>query len=54
MVSPIQGYNKISVGFFFTEAIAARDALNGRWFGGRMVKAELYDKHLFDSNDLSG
>ncbi|CAG0888393.1 unnamed protein product [Darwinula stevensoni] len=36
------------------EAEKARDALNGRYFGGRLVKAELYDQVLFDHNDLSG
>lgn len=36
------------------EMEAARDALNGRYFGGRVVKAELYDQALFDHGDLSG
>ncbi|XP_014255066.1 poly(U)-binding-splicing factor half pint isoform X2 [Cimex lectularius] len=36
------------------EAESARDALNGRYFGGRLVKAELYDQALFDHNDFSG
>ncbi|XP_073997095.1 poly(U)-binding-splicing factor hfp isoform X2 [Rhodnius prolixus] len=36
------------------EAEDARDALNGRYFGGRLVKAELYDQSLFDHNDFSG
>lgn len=36
------------------EAEAARDALNGRFFGGRLVKAELYDQTLFDHSDFSG
>ncbi|CAG2101768.1 unnamed protein product [Medioppia subpectinata] len=36
------------------EAIKGRDALNGRFFGGRIVKAELYDQILYDDNDLSG
>lgn len=35
------------------ETEAARDALNGRYFGGRVVKAELYDQALFDHGDLS-
>lgn len=35
------------------EAEAARDALNGRFFGGRLVKAELYDQALFDHSDFS-
>lgn len=29
-------------------------ALNGRYFGGRVVQAEKYDQDLFDANDLSG
>lgn len=32
----------------------AINALNGRYFGGRIVKAELYDQSSFDANDLSG
>lgn len=36
------------------ETEAARDALNGRYFGGRVVKAEMYDQALFDHGDLSG
>uniref|UniRef100_A0A8D8QBS9 Poly(U)-binding-splicing factor half pint n=1 Tax=Cacopsylla melanoneura TaxID=428564 RepID=A0A8D8QBS9_9HEMI len=36
------------------EAEYARDALNGRFFAGRMVRAELYDQALFDHNDFSG
>ncbi|XP_071443172.1 poly(U)-binding-splicing factor half pint isoform X3 [Hetaerina americana] len=36
------------------EAESARDALNGRYFGGRLVKAELYDQALFDHSDFSG
>ncbi|XP_048506043.1 poly(U)-binding-splicing factor half pint isoform X3 [Athalia rosae] len=37
-----------------TEAERARDSLNGRYFGGRLVKGELYDQALFDNNDFSG
>lgn len=37
-----------------SEAESARDALNGRYFGGRLVKGELYDQALFDHNDFSG
>ncbi|XP_025095071.1 poly(U)-binding-splicing factor half pint-like isoform X1 [Pomacea canaliculata] len=29
-------------------------ALNGRFFGGRMLTAEKYDQEMFNSNDLSG
>lgn len=36
------------------EACSARDALNGRFFGGRIVKAELYDQTLYEAKDLSG
>ncbi|XP_069163984.1 poly(U)-binding-splicing factor half pint isoform X12 [Procambarus clarkii] len=36
------------------ESTAAQDALNGRYFGGRLVKAELYDQNMYNHNDLSG
>ncbi len=36
------------------ETEKAKDALNGRYFGGRLVRAELYDQALFDHGDLSG
>lgn len=36
------------------ESAKARDSLNGRYFGGRIVKAELYDQTLYEANDLSG
>lgn len=36
------------------EAAAAAGALNGRYFGGRTVRAALYDQDLFDHGDLSG
>ncbi|XP_063930730.1 poly(U)-binding-splicing factor half pint isoform X2 [Zophobas morio] len=46
---------KIFVEFSETpEAEKARDALNGRYFGGRMVQASLYDQTLFDHSDFSG
>ncbi len=32
----------------------AKEALNGRFFGGRRVVAEVYDQDLYDHNDLSG
>lgn len=38
----------------FPDAIKARDGLNNRFFGGRIVKAEIYDQTLYDENDLSG
>nr|CAD7393720.1 unnamed protein product [Timema cristinae] len=37
-----------------SEAEKARDSLNGRYFGGRLVKGELYDQALFDHSDFSG
>ncbi|KAJ8667242.1 hypothetical protein QAD02_008904 [Eretmocerus hayati] len=37
-----------------SEAETARDSLNGRYFGGRLVKGELYDQALYDNNDFSG
>lgn len=40
----------------FSQSVAterSRDALNGRYFGGRLVKAEIYDQALFDHGDLS-
>ncbi|XP_030380406.1 poly(U)-binding-splicing factor half pint isoform X2 [Scaptodrosophila lebanonensis] len=36
------------------EAVRGKDALHGRFFGGRRVVAELYDQALFDQGDLSG
>ncbi|XP_028026587.1 poly(U)-binding-splicing factor half pint [Bombyx mandarina] len=36
------------------EASATAGALNGRYFGGRTVRAALYDQDLFDHGDLSG
>lgn len=36
------------------ETEKAKEALNGRYFGGRLVRAELYDQALFDHGDLSG
>lgn len=32
----------------------ARDSLNGRYFAGRLVRAEMYDQVLFDHQDYSG
>lgn len=40
--------------YVIIEAEMAKDALNGRYFGGRMVKAALYDQTLFDHSDFSG
>ena len=36
------------------EVDAAIAVLNGRFFGGRTVKAEVYDQALYDHGDLSG
>jgi len=36
------------------EAERAAETLNVRWFGGRMVKAELYDLAAYQAEDLSG
>lgn len=30
------------------------EALNGRYFDGRVVRAEGYDQNLYDAQDLSG
>jgi len=41
----------------FKEAKAAKTAkgaLNGRFFGGRIVVCEIYDQDLYDHNDFSG
>jgi len=46
---------KIFVEFSMSsEADKASSALNGRFFAGRLVKAESYDQALFDHNDFSG
>ncbi|XP_064098800.1 poly(U)-binding-splicing factor half pint-like isoform X2 [Macrobrachium nipponense] len=37
-----------------SESVKAQEALNGRYFGGRLVKAELYDQNMYNHNDLSG
>ncbi|CAF0785665.1 unnamed protein product [Adineta steineri] len=36
------------------EAEKTAESLNGRWFGGRMIKAELYDQATYQAEDLSG
>ena len=46
--------------FFFpfflcvSEVEKAIAALNGRFFGGRVLTAEKYDPEMFHANDLSG
>ncbi|XP_071947671.1 poly(U)-binding-splicing factor PUF60-like isoform X2 [Antedon mediterranea] len=35
------------------EATSAVDNLNGRWFGGRMVRAEIFEKDKFEAGDFS-
>ncbi|XP_055384665.1 poly(U)-binding-splicing factor half pint isoform X4 [Condylostylus longicornis] len=37
-----------------TEATRAKDALHGRYFGGRRVVSQLYDQALFEHGDFSG
>ncbi|RMX47423.1 hypothetical protein pdam_00002155 [Pocillopora damicornis] len=37
-----------------SETEKAANALNGRWFGGRVIKAEGYDELKFGAGDLSG
>lgn len=36
------------------EAEKSAESLNGRWFGGRVVRAELYDQVAYQAEDLSG
>lgn len=36
-----------------SEAEAAISSLNGRWFGGKMIKAQIYDQAKFEANELS-
>ncbi|CAK1541963.1 unnamed protein product [Leptosia nina] len=51
---PLQAHVKIFVEFAEPdEASAAASALEGRYFGGRTVRAALYDQDLFDHGDLS-
>ena len=35
------------------EAEAAISSLHGRWFGGKMIKAQMYDQAKFEANELS-
>ena len=46
---------KIFVEFEEAKSIQkAVEALNGRFFGGRKVKAEIYDQTAYDAKDYSG
>ena len=38
----------------FAELEAGIKALNGRYFGGRLVQADSYDPDMYAANDLSG
>lgn len=40
--------------FIVLEAEKTVESLNGRWFAGRMLKAELYDQTAYLAEDLSG
>lgn len=33
---------------------ACKESLHGRYFGGRIISAEIYDQDLYEHNDLSG
>ena len=46
--------NVLTMNTFDVEVARARDSLNGRFFGGRTVRAEVYDQTLYEDNDLSG
>ncbi len=50
MFSSIDRYQVESI----LEAEKTAETLNGRWFGGRMIKAELYDQATYQAEDLSG
>ena len=39
---------------YISEMEDACKSLNGRFFGGRVVKAERYDTDMYEANDLSG
>ena len=46
---------KIFVEFKSADAAkSAKESLNGRFFGGRRLVADIYDQDLYDHNDLSG
>lgn len=37
-----------------SEAEATINSLNGRWFAGRLIKAESYDQTAYEAEDFSG
>ena len=46
---------KIFVEFSMHEEVKrAKSALDGRFFGGRIISATVYDHDLYDQQDLSG
>ena len=46
---------KIFVEFVMAEQVKkAKNALDGRFFGGRTVTAFVYDQELYDQQDFSG
>lgn len=46
---------KILVEFTLAKEVeSAINVLNGRYFGGRIVRAERYDQDMYDASDLSG
>jgi poly(U)-binding-splicing factor PUF60 len=44
----------IEIIYFCLEAEKAAESLHGRYFAGRMIKAELYDQTAYQADDLSG
>ena len=45
--------HSLSLSLPLSEAEAAISSLHGRWFGGKMIKAEIYDQAKFEANELS-
>ena len=43
-----------NIELFISEVEMAVSALNGRYFGGRTVKAEKYSQDLYQAKDFSG
>ena len=46
-------FTLILISNIFVEAEGAIRVLNGRWFGGRVLKVELYDQAKFNAKDLT-